>query len=84
MEGVATVAREPALRLIEPLLRAGMDLGEIRTRLTRLAFDCIVEPGPAALSSAARMVEDQPPEVRRAWAETVGRMLELEDAEQDG
>ena len=76
MQDVAPVAREQHYWLIEPLLRAGMDLEEIRTRITRLTFDCIVGAGPEAASNLTTLV-DQPPEVRAAWAEMITRMLAL-------
>ncbi len=71
---VAAVAREQHYWLIEPLLRAGMDPEEIRKRLTRLTFDCMVRPGDQVASTP---VDDQPPEIRAAWAEMIERMLAL-------
>ncbi len=52
--------------LIQPLLDAGMRLEEIRTLVVRLACE---EDGVLAL------VADQPPRVRAAWHEMIGRML---------
>ena len=76
MQDVAAVARDQHYWLIEPLLRAGMDVEEIRARITRLAFDCIVDADPGAASSLTTLA-DRPPEVRAAWAEMIGRMLAL-------
>ena len=79
---VAAVAREQSYWLIEPLLRVGLDLEEIRTRITRLAFDCIVAAGPESASNLTTLA-GEPPEVWAAWAETIGRMLALGDPAPD-
>ncbi len=57
--------------LIEPLLDAGMTLEEIRTLVVRLACED---------DAVLRLVADQPPRVRAAWHETIGRMLATDDA----
>ncbi len=82
MLGVAAVARHQHYWLIEPLLRVGMDVGEIRTGIIRLAFDCIVDAAPDAASSLTTLA-DRPPEVRAAWAEVIARMLALGELTQD-
>ena len=71
MQGVAPGEQEHCYWLIEPLLAAGMDLDEIRTRITRLA----VEPVGFGSRGLTRLVEDQLPAVRAAWTQMIGRML---------
>ena len=60
--------------MIQPLVEAGLAMDEIRTVLFRLAFDAIVGEDGAAV---ADIVVNQPPRVRAAWVETVGRLLAL-------
>ncbi len=60
--------------VIQPLVEAGLAKDEIRAVLFRLAFDAIVCEDGAAV---AGILVDQPPRVRAAWVETVGRLLAL-------
>lgn len=79
---MASLAPDQQYWLIEPLLAAGMELEEIRALLTHLAVAAGARPGAAP--SVTRLVEDRAPEVRAAWTEMIGRMLQLgERAQQD-
>jgi hypothetical protein len=60
--------------VIEPLVEAGLATEEIRAFLLRLAFDAVVSEDGAGIGA---IVVDQPPLVRAAWVETIGRMLAL-------
>jgi hypothetical protein len=72
---VGSLAPDQQHWLIEPLLAAGMDLDEIRSLVTHLAAEAGTGPGGAA--GMTSLVEDRPPEVRAAWTEMIGRMLQL-------
>ena len=64
--------------IIEPLLRAGLDLEVVTDLVVRLAFEGVVG------SSARDMLElaaGQPAEVEAAWWHTLGRMISADALE---
>ena len=67
------------LRIIQPLLDAGLDLDEVRDLLFRVGFECLVNPGQSNVSDTTRLLGPQPTAVRAAWIEAVDRMLRAPD-----
>ena len=63
---------------LQPLLDAGLDAEQISDLLVRLCFDAMVCADSGAPPDAMTPVEDLPPEVRAAWAETIDRMVRLD------
>jgi hypothetical protein len=74
---VGSLSPEQHYRIIEPLVDAGLELERIRDLLFRLAFDAIVSEGGTTVSRLTDVVRDQPPEVRAAWTQVIGRMIAL-------
>jgi hypothetical protein len=66
--------------VLQPLVDAGLALDEIRTLVFQLAFDDLVGEGRITVTGIHAVVRDQPPHVRAAWAQMLGRMLTLSDA----
>jgi hypothetical protein len=71
---VGVLGRETPLWVVQPLLDAGLGLEQIGCLVFRLAFEGVVGEG----RGPHHLVADRPPEVRAAWARTVGRLLLLE------
>jgi hypothetical protein len=65
--------------VIQPLLDAGLGLGDIRHLLFGLGFEGIVGGGAVTVGTVHGLVGDRPSEVRTAWAQTVGRLLALHE-----
>lgn len=60
--------------LVEPLLDAGLPLGEVQDLVCRLGFAAVVCDSRTFDSRVRELVGDQPADVRAAWVETIGRM----------
>ncbi len=75
MESVASTQQ---YWLVQPLIDAGLELEEIRVLLFRLSFDGIVHTAAGTAVDAMMLVDDQPAEVRAAWAEMIDRMITLD------
>ena len=63
--------------VIRPLVDAGLGMDRIRDLLFRLSFEEIVSEGQGTAASVTTLVDDQPPEIRCAWTEVIGRMISL-------
>jgi hypothetical protein len=74
---VGSLSPEQDYWLIRPLIDAGLGLDRIRDLLFRLAFTAIVSEGQDTAASVTTLVDDQPPEIRCAWTEVIGRMISL-------
>jgi hypothetical protein len=74
---VGSLSPEQDYWLIRPLIDAGLGLDRIRDLLFRLAFAAIVSEGQDTAASVTTLVDDQPPEIRCAWTEAIGRMISL-------
>ena len=61
--------------VIRPLIDAGLGLDRIRDLLFRLGFEAIVTEGRGTAAHVASRVDAEPPHVRAAWPEVIGRML---------
>ncbi len=61
--------------VIRPLIDAGLGLDRIRDLLFRLGFEAIVSEGRGTAAHVASLVDAEPPHVRAAWHEVIGRML---------
>jgi hypothetical protein len=61
--------------VVQPLVDAGVELEQIRALVFHLAFEDMVTEGRRTLASLGDPVADQPPQVRAAWAQMIGRML---------
>jgi hypothetical protein len=70
------VRRQPDW-LIRPLLDAGMGVEEIRSLVLRLGVEAIIPSRSGTAACLTRLVSDQPTAVQAAWAEMIGRMIEL-------
>jgi hypothetical protein len=70
---VGFLAPERQHWIIEPLLEAGLDSGQITDLVFRLGFDAVVGDGCAG--DVAGHVRDHSPEVQAAWHRAVVRML---------
>ena len=71
------------LWVLQPLVDAGLPPEQIRDLVFRLGFDAVVEGERGTVGSVQRLVEDQPPQVRDAWARTVGRLLDCDRTSED-
>jgi hypothetical protein len=67
---------ERQLWTIQPLVDAGLAMDEICDLLFRVGFESIVSEGRRA--DAGALVAGRPPHVQAAWADVIGRMLELQ------
>ena len=74
---VGSLSPEQDYWLIRPLIDAGLGLDGIRDLLFRLAFAAIVTEGQGTAASVTTLVDNQPPEIRCAWTEVIGRMISL-------
>jgi hypothetical protein len=61
--------------VVQPLVDAGVELEQIRALVFHLAFEDLVTQGRRTLAGLGDPVADQPPQVRAAWAQMIGRML---------
>jgi hypothetical protein len=61
--------------MVQPLLEAGLNVEEIRVLVFRLSFETVVGIDRGAPGDLMTLVDDQPAEVRAAWAETIDRMV---------
>jgi hypothetical protein len=66
--------------VLAPLMDAGVPLDQVRELVFRLAFYDVVQEGAGTVADLGELVADQPPAVRTAWAQVIGRMLALEFA----
>ena len=66
--------------VLAPLMDAGVPLEQVRELVFRLAFDDVLRDGRGTVADLGELVADQPPAVRTAWAQVIGRMLALEFA----
>jgi hypothetical protein len=76
--GKRCVQTEPWV--IAPLVDAGVPLDQVRELVFRLAFDDVLRQGSGTVGDLGEIVADQPPAVRTAWAQVIGRMLAVEFA----
>jgi hypothetical protein len=76
--GVGYFAREQQQWVVQPLIDAGLELGQIAELVFRLAFQDIVSEGRDTVASLPGLVADRSAEVRTAWAQTIARLLLLE------
>ncbi len=65
--------------VIQPLLDAGLGLGDIRRLLFGLGFEGIVGDGAVTVGTVHGLVGDRPAAVQTAWVHTVGRLLALDE-----
>jgi hypothetical protein len=79
MSYVRSLDRDQLTWLVQPLVDAGVELGEIRRLLFRLCFETTVGEGPPTVGALEAIVGDQHPLVRTAWAHTIGRLMALHD-----
>lgn len=63
--------------VLQPMMDAGVPLEQVRELVFRLAFDDVLGEGSGDFGE---LVADQPPAVRTAWAQVIGRMLAVEFA----
>jgi hypothetical protein len=63
--------------IIRPLVDAGLGLDRVRDLLFRLGFEAIVSEGRGTAAQVVQLVEAEPPHVRAAWHEVIGRMIAL-------
>lgn len=63
--------------VIRPLIDAGLGLDRIKDLLFRLGFESIVSEGRGTAIEVSSMVDAEPPHVRAAWHEVIGRMLSM-------
>jgi hypothetical protein len=61
------------------LFDAGLDPGDLHALLVRVTFECLMTGGRCDVSDVSAFLGPQPPVVRAAWVETVGRMLSAGD-----
>ena len=64
--------------IVQPLVDAGVQPERVRELVFRLAFDDVVREGSGTVTDLGELVADQPPAVRAAWAQVIGRMLAVE------
>ncbi len=69
--------------VIRPLIDAGLGLDRIRDLLFRLGFEAIVSEGRGTAAQVTTLVVHEPPHVRAAWNEVIGRMLSLHPSTAD-
>ncbi len=65
--------------VVRPLVDAGLDTRDLHALLVRVTFECVMTGGRCDVSDVSAFLGPQPPAVRAAWVETVGRMLSAED-----
>jgi hypothetical protein len=75
---VGQLARTQVRWVVEPLLAAGLTVGEVEALVFRLGFEAVVDGGRGTVAGVHALVAGEPPAVRTAWAVAVGRMIELE------
>ncbi len=63
--------------VVRPLIDAGLDVNRISDLLFRLGFEDIVSQGRGTATQVIEMVGQEPPHVRAAWNEVIGRMILL-------
>jgi hypothetical protein len=63
--------------IIRPLVDAGLGLDRVRDLLFRLGFEAIVSEGRGTAAQVVHLVDAEPPHVRAAWHEVIGRMIAL-------
>ena len=63
--------------IIRPLVDAGLGLDRVRDLLFRLGFEAIVSEGRGTAAQVVGLVDAEPPHVRAAWHEVIGRMIAL-------
>jgi hypothetical protein len=61
--------------VLQPLLDLDLGVERIRTLLYRLSFEVVVRDGYPSVADLTTVVADQPPAVRRAWTEVIGRLI---------
>jgi hypothetical protein len=66
--------------IVQPLVDAGVPPERVRELVFRLAFDDVVREGRGTVAGLGEVVADQPPAVRAAWAQVIGRILAVEFA----
>ncbi|MCF6745523.1 hypothetical protein E9529_14835 [Blastococcus sp. KM273128] len=70
----STAPRQLTAWLVQPLVDAGLDPGEIQAFVTRLGFEAVVAGDRGADKRILDVVGNQPCEVRAAWLEVIDRM----------
>jgi hypothetical protein len=63
--------------VIRPLVDAGLGLERIKELLFRLGFEAIVSEGRSTAVQVSSIVDTEPPHVRAAWHEVIGRMISM-------
>ncbi|MGY1594191.1 hypothetical protein ACI79D_19605 [Geodermatophilus sp. SYSU D00708] len=61
--------------VLQPLLDLGLGVERIRTLVYRLSFEVVVRDGHPSVAHLRAVVADEPPAVRRAWTEVIGRLI---------
>jgi hypothetical protein len=69
--------------VLQPLIDAGLGPDEICTLLFRLAFEAIVGKEGGGVADISGPVADRPWPVRAAWSHSLGRMLVVQDPNDD-
>lgn len=64
--------------VIEPLVAAGLRIDQITDLVFRIAFAAIVTEESGVVPTVTSVVDDEPAEVRDAWATMIHRMLLLD------
>ncbi|MCF6508971.1 hypothetical protein E9549_16385 [Blastococcus sp. MG754426] len=70
----STAPRQLTAWLVQPLVDAGLDPGEIQVLVTRLGFEAVVAGDRGLDVRILDVVGDRPREVRAAWLEVIDRM----------
>ncbi|MGY1644381.1 hypothetical protein ACI782_25020 [Geodermatophilus sp. SYSU D00703] len=61
--------------VLQPLLDLDLEVERIRTLVYRLSFQVIVREGRPTVADLSTVVADQPPAVKQAWTEVIGRLI---------
>ncbi|WP_460683225.1 hypothetical protein [Modestobacter lapidis] len=77
MPVVELLGRDQAQWVIQPLIDAGLEVGQIQDLVFRVAFEDIVGELRGFLPGLRDLVADRPLPVQAAWARTISRMLML-------
>jgi hypothetical protein len=61
--------------VLQPLLDLDLGVERIRTLVYRLSFEVVVHEGRPTVADLRTVVADQPPAVKQAWTEVIGRLI---------
>ena len=72
---MGSLSPQQRLWVIRPLVDAGLGLDRIKELLFRLGFEAMVSEERGSAVQVSSIVDTEPPHVRAAWHEVIGRMI---------